>query len=464
MNQPVRPELSPTLKASVRDAKASALMIGFGETYLSPFLIFLGASPIQIGLSASLPPFVGALGQLFGVRLLRHSIGRKKIIVVGAAITTFCWLLFSLLATAPRLLDAGPAELLPFLVIGISILYYAASGALSPSWNSLLGDVVPQEIRGWFFGVRSRSIAMFTFLGLFLGGFVLEIGRQRQLEFLGFVVVFFLATVSRAVSTRALRAHEDPPFAFPKREYFSFWQFIRRAPHSNFAKFVIFVAIVNFAISISGPFFSLYMLRDMQLSYSTFAIISAVAALAQFIFMKGWGKVVDRVGSKSIMNFCGVGIAFSPMLWLFSRNIWWLLAAQAYGGFIWAGFNLAALTFLFDAVTPAKRGLCAAYQACITNVLVVCGALLGGFLVTHVPARIQLGDFSAEMFSGLQWIFLLSGSIRLVAAAILLPTFKEVRPVEKLGHTELFMEVTHLRPISGMTFALLTGLKKQKGK
>jgi hypothetical protein len=58
-------------------------------------------------------------------------------------------------------------------------------------------------------------------------------------------------------------------------------------------------------------------------------------------------------------------------------------------------------------------------------------------------------------------IFLISGFMRLVAAAIFLRKFKEVRPVDPIRHRELIFRVSHIKPIADATFSLFTGLFRE---
>jgi hypothetical protein len=61
-------------------------------------------------------------------------------------------------------------------------------------------------------------------------------------------------------------------------------------------------------------------------------------------------------------------------------------------------------------------------------------------------------------------IFLLSGIFRLVASAVFIRKFKEVREVEAIGNTDLFFRVAHIKPIAGFTFNLFTGLFRENKK
>jgi hypothetical protein len=61
-------------------------------------------------------------------------------------------------------------------------------------------------------------------------------------------------------------------------------------------------------------------------------------------------------------------------------------------------------------------------------------------------------------------VFLISGVMRLAAAAIFISKFKEVRPVEAIGHGELIFRVSHIKSFAEATFSLITGLfNEQKG-
>jgi hypothetical protein len=48
-------------------------------------------------------------------------------------------------------------------------------------------------------------------------------------------------------------------------------------------------------------------------------------------------------------------IPTAPLLWLISKNFWYLLAVQAFGGLVWAEFTLSAGNLLYD-MRPGKAG------------------------------------------------------------------------------------------------------------
>jgi MFS family permease len=441
-----------SLRASIRDGVSHAAMLGAGETYLGPLGIYLQATAFQLGILSSLPQLFGAAIQWVSAQAMDRIRSRRRLIVTGSVFQALLWIPICLLPVA---WGAGTRSVL--CLIGLVMLYYGTNGMIVPVWNSLIGDLVPPTVRGSFFGGRSRLTGISTFLALVCAGAVLSGFERGSLLQWGYFAIFLAACLAKLNSARWLVRHEDPPAQFSPEQVFTFRQFIRRSPHSNFAKFVFFVGGINLGVAFSGPFFALYMLRDLKLPYLEFTMVTAVMVIIQFLTFKSWGRLSDRFGNKKILNLCGWGVCIVPVLWLFSPKLLYLLAIQAFSGFTWAGFSLASTNFIFDAVTPPKRARCVAYQGLVNGFCAFLGSLAGGYLAGHLPRELAVGAWIWKPSSVLLFIFLISGLMRLIAAAVFLPRFKEVRPVEPIRHRELIFRISQIRPIAGATFSLFTG-------
>jgi MFS family permease len=341
------------------------------------------------------------------------------------------------------------------------MLYQGTNGTVVPAWNSLIGDLIPARTRGRFFGRRNRSTGISTFISLLLAGITLHFFEKAGISEVGFLVTFSAAFLARLNSVRWLLRYEDPEFSISPDQVFTFRQFLKRSPHSNFAKFVFFVGAINLSVAFSAPYFTLYMLRDLRFSYVEFTIVTAVSTITQFLTFRYWGGISDTFGNKKILNLCGWGVALVPLLWLVSTNIPYLMLIQVYGGLVWSGFNLASANFIFDAVTPPKRARCVAYQGLVNGVFVFIGSIAGGFTASHLPLSLSLGSWTWGPPSMLPVIFFISGLMRLMASGIFLRRFEEVRPVEPVKHRELIFRISHIKAITGATFSLFTGLFRE---
>jgi MFS family permease len=444
-------------KSLVREGLLDAAKMGASETYLGAFGVFLGGAPLQIGALATLPPLIGAIVQVIGMRLSEYAKSRRNVL---SHLMQLQALLLLPIASIPFLFDSGSTAVTA--LIGVVVLYHVTIGMIAPIWNSLVGDLLPPLSRGEFFGFRNKWMAIVTFSAVVIAGQTIHWFDKFGLDALGFVIVFLLSAVARSFSARAFRGVDDVALHVPNESKFTFWQFLSRAKYSNFVRFVLFVSCMNFAASISGPFFAMYMLQDLSLSYSDYTVVVAAAVLAQFVVMRSWGLMSDQFGNRTILKVCGSLVTLNPVLWLISSNFWWVLFIQFYSGIFWAGFTLAAANFVFDAVTPPKRARCVAYQAIVNGVLVFFGSFVGGWVVHLVPMSwvAHLGVWVPH--SKFLALFVLSGALRLCVMLFLFPAFKEVRQVESIRSHQLLIRVTSLRPLWGGTFSFIAQRYQEK--
>lgn len=441
---------SRSSKSLVREGLLDAAKMGATETYLGAFGVFLGGVPLQIGALATLPPLIGAILQAVGMRLSERAKSRRTVV---ARLMQLQALLLLPIALIPFLFDSGGKAVTA--LIGVVVLYHITIGLIAPIWNSLVGDLLPPLSRGEFFGFRNKWMAIVTFSAVILAGQTIHWCSEFGFEAWGFVLVFLFSAAARTFSAKAFRGVDDVALHVPDESKFTFWQFIGRAKYSNFVKFVFFVSCMNFSASISGPYFAMYMLQDLSLSYSDYTFVVAAAVLAQFVVMRSWGMMSDQFGNRTILKVCGTLVAFNPVLWLISSNFWYVVFIQFYSGIFWAGFTLAAANFVFDAVTPPKRARCVAYQSIVNGTLVFSGSFVGGWIVHMVPMSWveHLGVWVPH--SKFLALFALSGLMRMCVMLFLFPAFKEVRQVESIRSHQLLIRVTSLRPLWGGTFSYI---------
>lgn len=447
-----------TAQAIVKEGRLDALKIGAAETYFGAFGVFLGGTPQQIGALATVPPLIGAMVQAMGMRLAERVKSRRDTIVRCLRIQSYLCILFgtvSLLKTAQ-----GSGWWALSILIGLVSLYHLTIGLSAPVWNSLIGDLVPPTSRGEFFGYRNKWMAIWTFIGVVISGEIIHFFAGRGDGSLGYLIIFAIAALSRFISVRYMEVVPDAAIHIPSESKFSFWQFIVRARQSNFVRFVLFVSAMNFATAISGPYFAMYMLNDLRFSYREYMVIVAAVVIVQFAVMRSWGALSDQFGNRQIMRFCGALVSINPLLWLISSNFWWVILIQLYSGLFWAGFNLAAANFVFDAVTAPKRARCFAYQSIINGSLVFLGSAIGGYMVNHIPSSLNAQLALLVSQSRFLVLFIASGALRISVMLLLFPRFAEVRTVQRVRGYELLIRVVSLRPLWGAAFGVSLGRRR----
>lgn len=428
-------------RSGIRDGAFQAVMQGGGENFLSAFALLLHATPFQIGLLSALPQLVGTWAQLLSAKALNRFPHRKTLIVAGALGQTALWL--PLLALPLLFPSQGP-----WLLIACAVAYFAMGHFAIPPWNSLITDLVDPTARGSYFARRAKVMAVISFSALCAAGLLLHSAQQWQAPWAGFAVIFVTAAAARAISARYLAQLDESAAPVTREAQFRLLEFLRREHSSNFLRFLLFSGLMHACVLIAGPYFVIYMLHDLQLSYLQYATWLAAGVLGQYLSLRPWGRISDRYGNKKVLVATGLLVPFLPMCYLLSTNLAFLVVVNLVGGVIWAGLALGLQNYVFDAVPPEDRAKGVAVWNTVNAMGWFAGALLGGWLATVVPAEVALPWPDLRLVSNLPVVFFISGALRLIVSLSLLRSFKETRPVEPISHRELFTELPLIKPLT----------------
>jgi len=440
-------EVKKSLRYSLYDGAAFAVMDGMTASFLAPFAIALNASVYLIAALSYIPQLVGAFTQLFAAKVVETFRDRRKILVIGSFIHAIMWI--------PLLLIPYTSRNQAWLLVAYVAFQTIFVQLMIPAGNALLGDLVPAYERGRFFGLRNKVVGITSFLSALSAGLILNYFSAEN-PFIGFTILFFIAFIGRFLSGVFKSMMANPPTDLEHAEKFSLADFVKRMDKTNYGHFVIYITLFKFATSIAAPFFAVYMLKNLGFNYLQFTIILAAELAASFLAMGLWGRMIDEKGTKYVLYASGLMTPIIPFLWLFSGNFYYLIAIEFFAGFAWAGFNLSSSNFIFDAVKPENRVRCIAYHKFFESIAIFGGAAFGGFLISSLP----LLFFSTSMLA----VFLISGLLRLAVSVILLPTLKEARLIEMdVGHS-FFKRYITIRPSEGIVFEVIGKYHKVKEK
>lgn len=421
-----------SLRASFKDGVCAAFMAGVTDYYATPAALFLGATVQQVGLITALPNLLSSLSQFFSVQVIYWVGGRLKLLVrlvLSQATLILC------IAMLPVVQATHRVELLLIFLI----LAGMCGGLAGPAWGSLMSDYVPARKRGQYFGWRNRSVGAVTVASVIASGLLLNFFHQRYYG-AGFWMIFSLAAAARYCSGYFISRMDEPPHRQDPASDFTFVMFLRRFRESNFLRFVMFSGCLTFATYLAAPFFAVFMLRDLQLSYLTYMALQVCTSLAALVALPLWGKHADLVGNVRVLRLSSFLATLIPIFWLFSQNSVYLMGVQMVSGFAWSGVTLSAGNFIYDAVTPQKRIRCIAYFNVINGVALFFGSSLGGYLASRLPPV-----FGYPLLG----LFALSCFCRLIFYLFLSRSFHEVRAAHDVSIQELFFSVVGIRPLVG---------------
>ena len=413
---------------SIKEASAYSFMDGFGLRYITPYALAVGATNTQIGLLSSLPSLLGNLSQIHSLQIMKKWT-RKKIVAIAVFLQAIMWLMLIAAGTFYFLFHAN-SNLSSYAIITIYTLLILFGAFGGPAWQSWMKDLVTEN-SGVYFGRRSRIATAIALVCMLIGGFLLDYFKQTHV-FVGFIILFTIAFIGRAISGRLVLKQYEPDFKTDDSMYFSLKDFIKKMHQNNFGKFVIYYSLLVFSVNISSPFLGVYMLNNLKFSYSYYMAVALLApTITTLLFVTFWGKFADKYGNLKVMKITGMLIPIMPFMWVLSIFLQgqsqiilliFLFLTESLSGFLWAGMNLSAGNFIYDAVTRQRLAICATYFNIISSVGVLIGALLGGIISSY--------NFSFLGLNSLLFIFLIGGIMRVLVYIFMMPKIKEVREVE----------------------------------
>jgi MFS family permease len=386
-----------SLRLSVLDGLFFAVMVGVGESYLGALAVELGHGSEHLALLSTLPLLSAALVQFFVPSLVERLGSRKRLVVSAVTLQALVQPLLVVIALR------GERSFAVLLLA--SVLYWTTGGMAGAAWSAWMETLTQGIPRERYFGVRSAAVQAVLLLAFVSAGAYLRAQSAAGTVLLGFAVLFAIGTVARALSAAALAAKVDPgarSFAEPP------WRRVRRAAREGSLRIPVFIGVFMLGAQVAIPFFTPYMLLELQLDMLEFSVLTAASI---------------------------VTITIVPMLWASTMSFETLLVIQAVSGAAWAGFEYASFQLLMRC-SPA--GVAVEFY-CIANALNGALQLVGSLLGSALLAR---------TFDAYPLAFVLSGVMRGAALLLLVPIISEIA-LQQGPWPPLFTRVIAVRPTTG---------------
>jgi len=411
---------------SIKEGIFASAKTSFGDRFIHPFAIAINTSNPLVALLSSISGLLGPLSQLFSSQWF-EKYSRKKVVLISVFFETLMWLPF--IAIAFLFSKGILINLLPILLLFSFSIYIIMANASYPHWFSWMGDIVDKQYRGRWFSKRNLITGVVSVVLAVLAAIFLDYFKKIDLAMLGFIILFSLALLSRLTSWFVFKKQYEPKMRFKEKNYFSFWEFLKKAPKNNFGKFTIFRALFAFAGTISGAVWAIYLLRYLGFSYSIYMTILVAEIVFSLVFLALWGKLADKYGNYNVLIITTMLLPTIPILWILHPSpIYLILVPALIGGVGWGGFNLAIRNLIYDNVGQQKRSLASAYYNMLWGIGVSAGAGVAALLIKFL---------TIEIIEPIILIFIISAIARMIVVFWWIPKIKEVRKTEKLSPKKL---------------------------
>jgi len=137
-------------------------------------------------------------------------------------------------------------------------------------------------------------------------------------ELYSYSTLFFSGCLVGLLGVYYITRIPEPRIPAPKERLNLLRLFSEPFRDPNFKKLVTFLGSWSFAVNLAAPFFTVYMLKRLELEMSFVVALAVVSQLMSLAFFRIWGRLSDRFSNKSVLQVSGPLFIVCILAWTFT--------------------------------------------------------------------------------------------------------------------------------------------------
>jgi MFS family permease len=381
------------------DTAVQGLMMGGIFSFISVFVVRLGASKLMTSLITSLPAIVLAVCSLPAGQFVQR---QRNLVRLTNLIRIFHRGSFLLVALLPFFVDKGLIE----IIVVVWAVKSVASALLEASWMTVVAEVIPPARRPSVNGMRWTILSVVTAGAVAVFGYILD----RMPFPLSYQVVFlasFVGGVSGMFFYGQMQIPDNTPPEGDAAKRMPLVQrlraYLRTLNEPDFLRYEVTTTVLRIGLNLPAALYTIYWIRHLDASDLWIGWQATAGKLAPIVGYSVWGRIVSRKGHHLPLLICTAGVGLYPVLTsLVTQQVWLPLVAIVQGFFV-TGIDLSFFDTLL-AVCPAdRRPTFISLNTMLASLAIFVAPMLGSLLADWMDIRL---------------VFWIAGGIHLVAALL----------------------------------------------
>ena len=368
---------------------ANVTAMFYGGNFFTGLLLRMGASDAYMG-TITIVTYAGNIAALFSPLIIERFIKRKKMILITRAI--YYALLLGFITLIPYL-GAGTGVKLALVLSAITVvnLISALTGSGMSVWHM---QSIPQSIRSSFFTNINMIIGILNMVALNLAGLFADYFKSQGQEMLGITLLRLMACVFACADIYNLSRLRE--YHYPKADVQLSLIAIFKNPIQNkrYRAVMAVILIWTLTATLPGPFYQVYLLKDLQISYSFLSAVNLLNIPVLLIALPIWNRVIRSVGDIKLFSpLAGLMALHFVALALVNRgNYQWLYPVAVFYNFVLvAGITQVASLMPYKFIPDTNQSNYFSFYSTVTMVAALLGTILGQqFIVLTESANITL--------------------------------------------------------------------------
>ena len=379
--------------------------------YLTGFANYMGASDEFNGIIAAVPAAAGVV-QMFSSIVFEKMVHRKFMIAAGSFLSRS---LLSLMFLIPLLIHGVNGKL---AMLGIIyLLVHLILSFITPASSNWIVDLTPEEIRGRYFARRDAISLGFITVISFVVSKLMDQLKTRGFEYGGFLILGVIILLMTFLDTFLLQKIKEPVKHRKMVQISIKDSLLLPLKNRKYRTVIILFLLWNIGVQIGGPFYMVYMVTRLKLSYTYIMIFGLMGSIVRIFAAKYWGRVADNLSWVFVTKLSIAILAVCHFSWIFvTRETVWMVfpVLNFFGGIAWSGISLALFNIQFVMAPEKGRTIYLGASAALGGIVGFCSTLVGSLIVK------QFKGLSKELIGihigNLQIVFILSGILLFIAA------------------------------------------------
>lgn len=353
-----------------------ALSNGLSNPFMNVYAVMLGATPSEMSLFRATSNISGAIQIIFGF-LADKLRNRTLIIFVSSIISSILWI--------PISLCSNPTQLIMLLSLQAFINAMSA-----PAWASLIGDIMPQEQRGHITAAINTSAAIGSMLATLFSGFFINLNSSSRTFVELKIVLIISALLGIIASLVTLKIKSKNDVLYNKVSITKVLSQMRE--QEDFMLFTTLTFAFSYFQSIPWPLFAITQVKVLNITMLQVAYMTVINSVSALIFRPVVGKMVDKIGRKTLIIVGRTGIFIVPLVYMIATDLCQLYIMNALLGIMMVFSEIAVFAYLLD-ITPQnlRSSYIAIYNAALA-ISTFLGSLSGGFLAEFISQAFLRGN------------------------------------------------------------------------
>jgi len=383
----------------------------------------IGMTPFLWGVLTGISS-LAPVGQLVSAFLTQRS-GQRKLI----------WFLSALVARVLRLVAVlvslglwwlGWRGAAAALIAGVCLCNLFGAVA-APPWMSWLADLIPERKHGGFWSRRTAWIDIAVGLTV-LPASLLHDRVPEAWKVPTAVAIFCVATIVGIVDLFIHNTLPEPPMTRVREAHF-LRHLLAPLRDAGFRPWLAFVACWHFSMTLGGGLSLVYMAENLGIRRNLLGgnvVLLVVPMIVGALVSRRTGQLVDRVGSKPVLQYGHLFWALLPGFWVFATPrtaLIWLGVQGIITGTATRAATIAANKLVTRYPAPEDVAMYSAVSSCLASLASGLGAFVAGSVVR------AFGTWSVTLlgwtFIGFHVVFIVSMCLRLTTALLLIPRIRE---------------------------------------